>query len=210
MVLLFLLLLGLVSCKAEEKVSEEKQNVKIEDDEERKRLVVYFSCVGEQYEVGVIEKGNTAIVAEMIQENTGADTFEIRPSDREYPLTYDALTDVAKREQNENVRPAYHKEEMPDLNGYDVIYIGAPVWWGDWPMIMYTFFEENKDVLNTKTLVPFSTHGGSGLSGFDRKLAGVCKDASILEGLAIAGRDAQNDQDSVKNKVSEWLERING
>lgn len=68
-------------------------------------LVVYFSRTGEQYEVGVIEKGNTAIVADMIIDKTGADSFEILPDDDHYPYTYDELTDVAKKEQNENARP---------------------------------------------------------------------------------------------------------
>ena len=68
-------------------------------------LVLYFSRTGEQYVVGVIDKGNTAIVAEMIAEQTGADMFEVLPADDHYPMTYEALTDVAKQEQNENARP---------------------------------------------------------------------------------------------------------
>ena len=64
-------------------------------------LVVYFSRTGEQYNVGVIDKGNTAIVADMIASQTGADVFEILPQEDYYPYTYDELTDVAKKEQNE-------------------------------------------------------------------------------------------------------------
>ena len=106
----------------------------------------------------------------MIAEGTGADLFEVLPVDDHYPMTYDELTDVAKKEQNDNARPAY-AGEVPDFSQYDTIFIGAPGWWGDWPMIMYTFFEENADALSGKTLVPFSTHEGSGLSGFDKKLS---------------------------------------
>lgn len=170
-------------------------------------LVVYFSRTGEQYEVGVIDKGNTAIVADMIIEATGADSFEIVPEEDFYPYTYDELIEVAKQEQNENARPAY-AGEVPDLSRYDTIFIGAPVWWGDWPMICYTFFEENADAFAGKTLIPFSTHGGSGLSGFDKKLATACPDSTIGEGLAIAGTDAQNNQDTVRGKVSNWLSEI--
>jgi len=65
----------------------------------------------------VIEKGNTAIVAEMIAEETGADLFEVMPEDDHYPMTYDALTDVARQEQSDNARPAY-SGELPDLEGY--------------------------------------------------------------------------------------------
>ena len=169
---------------------------------ESKTLVLYFSRTGEQYTVGVIEKGNTAIVAEMIAEKTGADSFEILPADDHYPMTYKELTDVAKHEQNENARPAY-AGTLPDLSQYDTIFIGAPVWWGDWPMIMYTVFENND--FSGKKLVPFSTHEGSGLSGFDRKLASACPGSEILEGLAVRGNDAQNKQDSVRSAVNDWL-----
>ena len=69
--------------------------------ESGRSLVVYFSRTGEQYSVGVIDKGNTAIVAEMIAQQTGADLFEIMPVDDHYPMTYNALTDVAMKEQRE-------------------------------------------------------------------------------------------------------------
>ena len=70
-------------------------------------------------------------------------------------------------------------------------------------MIMYTFFE-NED-LSGKKLIPFSTHEGSGLSGFDSKLSSACPDSEVLEGLAIRGSDAQNEQDEVRTTVKEWL-----
>lgn len=168
-------------------------------------LVVYFSRTGEQYTVGVIDKGNTAIVAEMIAEETGADLFEVLPKEDHYPYTYDELTDVAKQEQSENARPEY-QGTIPDLSGYDTIFIGAPVWWGDWPMIMYTFFENEN--LSGKTLIPFSTHEGSGLSGFDTKLEAACPDSEILNGLAVRGNDAQNDRNGVKVSVQNWLEEL--
>ena len=174
------------------------------DSESSRILVVYFSRTGEQYTVGVIDHGNTAIVAEMIAEETGADLFEVLPVDDHYPMTYNELTDVAKKEQNENVRPAY-AGEVPDLSQYDTVFIGAPVWWGDWPMIMYTFFEENAEALAGKNLVPFSTHEGSGLSGFDKKLSSAIPESTVLEGLAIQGNDCQNKQDSVRESVKEWI-----
>ena len=77
----------------------------------------------------MIDHGNTAIIAEMISDKTGADLFEILPVDDHYPMTYAELTDVAKKEQNENARPAY-AGEVPDLSQYDTVFIGAPVWWG--------------------------------------------------------------------------------
>ncbi len=173
---------------------------------ESKAIVVYFSRTGEQYVVGVIDKGNTAIAAEMIAEKTGADLWEVLPAE-DYPMTYNELTDVAKKEQNENARPEY-KGTVPDLSEYDTVFIGAPVWWGDWPMIMYTFFEQNRDSLSDKTLIPFSTHEGSGLSGFDRKLGTAVPGATIGKGIAIRGNDTQNSRDSVSENVADWLQDL--
>lgn len=86
--------------------------------------------------------------------------------------------------------------------------IGVPVWWGDWPMIMYTFFEDNAEALAGKTLIPFDTNAGSGLSGFDTKLARALPASTVGEGLAIRGTDAQNDQDSVRETVNSWLAEL--
>ena len=170
-----------------------------------KILVLYFSRTGEQYNVGVIEKGNTAIVAEMIGEATGADLYEILPADDHYPMTYKELTDVGLQEQRDHARPAY-AGELPDFDSYDTIFIGAPVWWGDWPMILYTVFESTP--LSGKTLVPFSTHAGSGLSGFDRSLAAAYPDCTIAKGLAVAGTDTQNNPDKVQTSVANWLNEL--
>ena len=141
----------------------------------------------------------------MIAEQTGADMFEVLPVDDHYPMTYDALTDVAKQEQNDKARPEY-SGELPDLAKYSTIFIGSPVWWGDWPMIMYTMFEKND--FSGKTLIPFSTHEGSGLSGFDKKLEGACPDSTIGKGLAIRGYDAQNNQEEVRGSVGSWLTEL--
>ena len=187
-------------------VSEDASAAETENEPEPSHImVVYFSRTGEQYNVGVIDKGNTAIVAEMIGEATGADLYEILPADDHYPMTYDELTDIALEEQKDGARPAI-AGELPDLDGYDTIFIGAPVWWGDWPMILYTFFESTP--LEGKTLIPFSTHEGSGLSGFDRSLASACPDCTVADGLAVRGADAQNDPEKVKASVSAWLDDL--
>jgi flavodoxin len=144
-------------------------------------------------------------IAEMIGEATGADLHEILPADDHYPMTYKELTDVALQEQRDGARPAY-AGELPDFDSYDTIFIGAPVWWGDWPMILYTVFESTP--LSGKTLVPFSTHAGSGLSGFDRSLAAAYPDCTIAKGLAVAGTDTQNNPDKVQTSVANWLNEL--
>ena len=169
---------------------------------DNKSLVVFFSRTGEQYEVGVIEKGNTAIVADMIAEQTKADSFEILPKNDNYPTTYKELTDVAKEEQNNNARPKI-KDSISNFDQYDTVYLGYPIWWGDLPMICYTFLESYD--FSGKTIVPFCTHAGSGDAGTQSKIQSAAPNATVKEVLAIAGTDAQNDPGSVKPKVTEWL-----
>ena len=167
-------------------------------------LILYYSRKGENYVNGGIQtlsKGNTKRVAEFIQKAVGGELFEVEPT-REYSASYMTCIKEAQAEQRANERPAVKK--LPEsLDGYDTIFIGAPVWWGDWPMIMYTGFENND--FAGKTLIPFSTHEGSGLSGFDRKLSSACPDSTVLDGLAVRGNDAQNDQESVREAVETWV-----
>lgn len=165
-------------------------------------VVVYFSRTGEQYGVGVIEKGNTAIVADMIVEQTGSDSFEILPKSDNYPMTYKELTDVAKEEQNQNARPEI-KDTVQNFEQYDTIYLGYPIWWGDLPMICYTFLESYD--FSGKTIIPFCTHAGSGSAGTQSKIQSAVPKATVKEVLAIAGTDTQNNPDSVKTAVSKWL-----
>lgn len=75
-------------------------------------------------------------------------------------------------------------------------------------MIMYTFFEENAEALAGKNLVPFSTHEGSGLSGFDKKLSSAIPGSTVLKGLATRGNDCQNQQGSVRKSVNDWIAEL--
>ena len=172
---------------------------------EHKALVVYFSRAGEQYGVGTIEKGNTKIVAEMIADKTGADLFEIEPTDSRYDLSYNDLTDYAKQEQKDNARPEY--KGSIDLSPYDTIYLGYPIWWGDLPMIVYTFLENND--FSGKTVYAFCTHAGSGDAGTAKNIIKTIPDANVNDNvLAIAGTTAQNEQDKALSEVEEWLDEI--
>lgn len=162
-------------------------------------LVAYFSLAGEQYEVGIIEKGNTKIVAEMIADATGADTFKIE-STTGYPTTYDGLLDISRKEEDDPPEIAGTVDNMDD---YDTIFLGYPIWWGDTPAIIKVFLQSYD--FSGKTIIPFCTHGGSGLAGTDRTIGELCPDSAIGEGLAIRGSTAQNDRDSAKESVTKWL-----
>ena len=117
-----------------------------------KNLVVYFSVTG-----------NTKALAETIAETTGADIVEIVP---ETPYTsedinYSNDSCRANREQNDDsARPAI-ANKIENINDYDTIYLGYPIWWGTMPKIINTFLESYD--LSGKTIMPFCTSGGSGI-----------------------------------------------
>ena len=156
---------------------------------EAKSLVVVFSHTGENYTVGNITTGNTMKLAQIISEKTGAEIFEVKPS-KPYPKSYDECTDIAKREQNQNARPAIAEDK--DISGYDTIYFGYPIWWGDIPMCMYTFIEAHD--WSGKTVIPFCTHEGSGAGRTDRTLKSSMKGADVKSVTAVRGSTAQNNR----------------
>lgn len=168
----------------------------------KKVLVASFSHTGENYGVGNITKGNTHIVAEMIAKETGGELFEIVPV-KEYPKTYDACVDVAKQEKDSNARPTVKNDIA--VEDYDVVFIGYPNWWGDMPMPVYTFIEKHD--WTGKTVIPFCTHEGSGLSGTERNIANACKGATVGKGLAVRGTTAQNKQEQARKTVLDWLKK---
>lgn len=168
-----------------------------------KTLVVFFSRAGENWQVGVVEKGNTAVMAEYIVEATGADVFEIVPESA-YPSGYNDMLDVATNEKNNKARPKY-KGGIENLDAYANIFIGGPIWWGEPPMILRTFCEAYP-ALKDKTVIPFGTHGGSGVGSYKSMLQGYFPDAKYLESLGISGasvRDAAS-----KTSVENWVKRL--
>ena len=164
-------------------------------------LVTYFSHAGENYNVGVIEEGNTAKLAKVIAEQTGADLFEIVPV-VDYPQSYDECLEAATAEQREGARPEY-VGDVENWEQYDTVFIGYPIWWGEIPNIVYTFME-NLDFAG-KTVIPFNTHEGSGQSHSQRDIEKSLPDAAVLQGLAVRGATAQNDADATAKAVSDWL-----
>ena len=131
-------------------------------------LVVYFSW-----------SGNTESVANEIQAQTGADMFEIVPAEP-YTDDYDTLLDIAQDEQANDARPAI-AGTVDHFEQYDVVYLGYPNWWGDMPMILYTFLDEYD--FSGKTIAPFVTSGGSGFSGTIGTIERMEPNAAVTEGF---------------------------
>ena len=166
----------------------------------KKALVVFFSHAGDNYAVGNIEVGNTKIVADYITELTGAEQFEI-VTHKYDGMAYTPLINLAKEEANNGELPPY-EGEVPDLSQYDTVFIGGPIWWGTYPQGMFTFFKEND--LNGKTLIPFTTHEGSGLASTVEDVKAAYPDANVTKGFAIYGHEVRTG----KAKVEKWLKGL--
>lgn len=162
-------------------------------------LVAYFSLADEQYEVGVIEKGNTQIIAEIIAAQTGADTFSIERTTA-YPTTYDGLLEVSREEED---NPPEISQTVENMEQYEIVFVGYPIWWGDLPTIVKVFLESYD--FSDKTVIPFCTHAGSGLSGTQGTVESLCEGATVENGLAVRGKTAQEDSGSAEDAVTDWL-----
>ncbi len=166
-----------------------------------KALVVFFSHAGDNYSVGNIEVGNTKIVADYISEMTGADQFEI-VTHKYDGMAYTPLINLAQEEANNGELPEY--EGDVDLSGYDTVFIGGPVWWGTYPQVMFTFFKKHADDLQGKTVIPFTTHEGSGLANCVEDVKAAFPGANVTKGFSIYGHEVRTG----KAKVEKWLKGI--
>lgn len=144
--------------------------------------------------------GNTRAVAEEIHKKAGGGIFQLKTA-KPYPESYDDVVEIAKKEKNSHARPAF-AEPVPDLNAFDTVFIGWPCWWGTLPMVFFTLLE--KYPLAGKTIVPFTTDGGSGFGDGLDDLKKLCPKAKMLEGFEVRGTAARSSAD----RVDAWLKKL--
>ena len=156
----------------------------------KKALVAYFSA-----------SGVTAKAAETLAQAVNADLYEIQP---EKPYTRADL-DWTNRQSRSSVemrdpdsRPAFFKRPL-DLEAYDVVFVGFPIWWYVAPTIINTFLESYD--FSGKTIVPFATSGGSGMGKTNEKLAPSCPGAEIREGRLLNGNPSVDE-------LKKWVEGL--
>ena len=181
----------------------------------KKSLIVYFSVpetddpnkemtTEEENSAIVVEGevlGNTQYAAMLIAENTGGDLYRIEP-ETPYTTNHEELVALAREEQNEDARPKI-KTTIGNFDDYDVIYVGYPIWWSDMPQIMYTFFELYD--FSGKTVIPFSTHGGSGLAGTVTTIQNKLRSAIVETNAFTMSRD---DMEQAPGEIQAWLDSI--
>ena len=142
-------------------------------------LVAYFSPTG-----------TTARAAEEIAAATGAELYEIRPAEPYSSADLD-WTDKHSRstlEMNDpKSRPAM-AEPVKDVEDYDTVFLGFPIWWYVEPRIIDTFLESCD--LSGKTVIPFATSGGSGIGRAEKSMRALCPGAKWLSGKRVGGHGA--------------------
>ena len=191
-----LALLMAISCNAQNKQEVKSSN----KNNMSKSIVIFFSHAGDNYSVGNIEIGNTKIVADYITEIKGADQFEI-VTHKYDGMAYTPLINLAKEEVNKGELPPY-EGTAPDLSQYDTVFIGGPVWWGTYPQVMFTLF---KDInLDGKTVIPFTTHEGSGLASCASDVKKAFPKAKVTGEFSIYGHEVRTG----KAKVEKWLKSL--
>ena len=160
-----------------------------------KTLIIYFSRADENYAVGYIDKGNTEIVAEYVQELTGADMFKVEPA---VPYAKDYMTCI--KEAKQRIGNAPIKEKLTDISGYDTIFVMSPIYWGTYAPEMETALKGLD--FTGKTVRVISTHEGSGLASMVTDVKRICKGGIVdTKGLAIVGSQVRKS----KSKVESWI-----
>ena len=167
--------------QAQTPVREEGMNKKV--------LVAYFS-----------HSGNTAAVARQIAAKTGADLYRIE-TQTPYPDAYGDLLDTAKEEIRSGVKPAL-KGPLPDLAGYDIVFIGSPNWWGTYAPAVGSFVAQSP--LQGKTVALFFTHGGGGMQNCARDLQKQISGATLAQPAAFPGRSGGASPEA----LDKWLKLL--
>ena len=155
----------------------------------KKILVAYFSY-----------SGNTREIANQIHKRVGGDIFEIQVV-KLYPDDYNAVVKQARQELNSGHKPAL-KTKIENIKSYDLVFIGYPNWCSTVPAPVRVFLSEYD--FSGKTIIPFCTHEGSGLGRSATDISKLCPQSTLLDGVAIRGREVKTAQ----NKVVEWLRKI--
>ena len=167
------------------------------------QLIVYFSRRGENYVSGRIQPlsvGNTEVVARRLQVLTGADLFQLEPV-HPYSDNYNLCIEQAQADQRQDARPALRA--LPDhLEDYDTIYLGYPNYWGTMPMCVFTFLASFD--FTGKTILPFCTHEGSGLSRTVQDIQKAAPGAAVTKGLALYGSGV----DSARAALEQWVREV--
>lgn len=145
--------------------------------------------------------GSVEYMATVIGEATGGDMVRIQ-TETPYPGNFDDLAAQADNERQNGIHPTL-STSIEGFDNYDVVFVGYPVWWYQMPMPMYSFFDRYD--FSGKTIIPFSSHGGSGWSGTIADIAGLEPEATMVDGFSTSRSNVASSAEEIRN----WLRDIN-
>lgn len=185
---LAMLITSLMACGSNDSEPEIPEGDNTEVPQDGKILIAYFSW-----------GGTTKRMAQQIAAETGGTLFEIVPA-TPYPTEYTPCTEVALQERDSDARPAI-KDKVNDMDEYDIVFIGCPVWWHTAPMIISTFTESYD--LTGKIVVPFCTYASTYRDETLQKIVALTPKSTHLPGLGLTGNGVNN-----ASNVTTWLKNI--
>ena len=144
------------------------------------------------------DMGNAQSMANVVAAYTGADLFSVQTV-KDYPLEYNDLAENAKAEQDAGVLPEL--ATAVDISGYDTVFIVYPIWWYTMPQPIYSFLNEYD--LSGKTIIPVTTHEGSGLADSVSKLTELEPNATVKDGFSVRGADVGSSQEDIESWLKE-------
>lgn len=182
-VIMILVVSPLSACYGNDDLEQAQETPEVTD---RKILIAYFSW-----------GGTTQQVAENIAKETGGTLFRIETVNP-YPTEYTPCTEVAKVERDNGVRPEL-KVVVENMEQYDTIFIGCPVWWHTAPMAVWSFLESDNYNFRGKTIIPFCTYAATYRDETLAKIVELTPDSEHLEGFGTTNKNAD---------VTSWLKKI--
>lgn len=181
----------LVSCGSQDQTTLSSQSKEsLAPSEDSRILVAYFSATN-----------HTKDVAEIIATTLDADLYQIEPEIlySQEDLNYnDSTSRVSIERSDPNSRPAI-SNSIDDIDQYDVIFVGYPIWWGEAPNILSTFMESYN--FSHKTLIPFCTSASSGFGSSDATLQEIASNANWLEGKRFPSNASSEE-------IQAWLQEF--
>ncbi|MCD7901545.1 MAG: hypothetical protein LUH22_17280 [Bacteroides sp.] len=181
--LMILAICPVSACSDSNQMEAEQTTPEVTD---RKILIAYFSW-----------GGTTGQVAENIAQHTGGMLFRIETVNP-YPKEYTPCTEVAKVERDEGIRPEL-KTIVENMEEYDTIFVGCPVWWHTAPMAIWSFLESENYDFKGKTIIPFCTYAATYRDETLAKIVELTPDSEHLKGFGTTNRNAD---------VAPWLREI--
>lgn len=144
------------------------------------------------------DMGNAEAIANVIAAYTDGDLFSIQTV-KDYPLDYNELLDAAKAEQAAGELPEL--ATAVDISGYNTVFVVYPVWWYTMPQAIYSFIDEYD--LSGKTVIPVTTHGGSGLADSIERFKELEPNADVKDGYDVNGDDVGGSQSDIEGWLSD-------